>query len=95
MGQIAKKKIILITYDRASLDYYLNELKNFFENSVEFDGCCICEGINKRLVCDLILTISPIVSDIFKKSNYLDVNVLQGSRTILLESYDKLKSFPC
>lgn len=94
MGQIAKKKIILITYDRASLDYYLNELKNFFENSVEFDGCCICEGINKRLVCDLILTISPIVSDIFKKSNYLDVNVLQGSRTILLESYDKLKSFP-
>lgn len=94
MEKTTKRKVVLITYDRMSLDYYMKDLKDFFEDTLEFDGYCICEGINKKLECDMILTLSPIVTDIITKSNYLRVEILQGNRTISLDSYDKLKKLP-
>lgn len=94
MESTIKKKVVLITYDRRSLDFYLKELETFFEDTLNFEGCCIREGIKNKLECDVILTLSPIVTDIISKSNYMGTDILQGNRTILLDSYDKLKNLP-
>lgn len=94
MKSIAKKRVILITYDRPSLEYYLKELESFFENALDLEGYCIYEGINDKLECDVILTLSPIVTDIIKKFNNLEIEILQGTRTITIESYERLKNLP-
>ena len=94
MGYNTKKNVVLITYDRPSLDHYIKELNMFFENVLEFNGYCICEGIPEKIECDLILTLSPIVTDIFMKFNHKEIDIIQGKRTILNDSFNKLQDLP-
>lgn len=90
-----KKKLIFFANDRFVSEFNTNELKDFFEDTIEVKSYITNQlAEEKSIDGDLVLTLTPVDINHIKKYLSEETDIIQGTRTILVEKYNELKKLP-
>lgn len=92
---VKRKKLMFFANDSYVRRVNERELRDFFGESLDIECHTTDEDIRENsLSCDVLLTLTPINLSVLNTYIQGEAEVIQGSRTLLLESYHKLASLP-
>lgn len=89
-----KKKIAIVTFEKAACDEYTIQLQKFFNNQIEITGYSIIEGINEFIPVDLIVFSDPTATNFVKEFIPKEASVIYLTRTLLRQGIEKLHQLP-
>lgn len=90
-----KKKLIVFASYVVVRAFNTKELIDFFGDLIEIESYHMNENINKRSITgDLVVTFGTVDIPTIRQYLKYDIEIITGTRTILIESYNRLKSLP-
>ena len=90
-----KKKIVLIAIEKAAMDKYLQNLKDFFNNDIDIEGYYVAgHTLPARIDGDLVLLTSLDLTSTVRKYIKENINILYLDRTLIRENLARLSEEP-
>ncbi|MDD4781290.1 MAG: sigma 54-interacting transcriptional regulator [Tissierellia bacterium] len=90
-----KKTLIFFANDIICKDFNTQQLKDFFEDTIDIESYTINDDIDEKSISgDLVLAITPTNIDHIRNLLVEDIDIIGCSRTILVEKFNILKTFP-
>jgi hypothetical protein len=91
-----KKKIVLIAIEKAAMDKYLQNLKDFFNNDIDIEGCYVAgHTLPARIDGDLVLLTSLDLTSTVRKYIKENINILYLDRTFNQRKSGRLSEEAC
>lgn len=90
-----KKKIVLIAIEKAAMDKYLQNLRDFFNNDIDIEGYYVAgHTLPARIDGDLVLLTSLDLTSTVRKYIKENINIVYLDRTLIRENLACLSEEP-